>query len=354
MERQKGVLVDVVKQLAYTLLKGLTIAHISLPIKIFEPRSSIQRIVDIWSFAPKFLREAAATKDHLERFKAVIAFSLSSLYICTSQYKPFNPILGETLQGTFSDGTQVFCEHTSHHPPVTNFHMQPEDGSYDFWGFYEFTGSMSANSLRSGLRGPNNIRFQDGQHIRFKSVDFKLGGTVMGDRTIEATGHIVFEDLTNNRKAVIIFSTYKKTGFWTKKESGRKDEFTGLIYQCEPIINPAATSKLLYGKNATDITDLKQIKDIVRPICEIQGSWLQSLRIDGRKYWDIDADTPFRQIPAMGSSVLPSDWRYREDLIWLKYNYMKIAQKWKFRMEQQQRHDRHLRLKRQEERAKGY
>ena len=41
MDRQKGVLVDVVKQLAVTILKGLTIAHISLPIKIFEPRSSI-------------------------------------------------------------------------------------------------------------------------------------------------------------------------------------------------------------------------------------------------------------------------------------------------------------------------
>ena len=84
MERQKGVLVDVVKQLAVTLLKGLTIAHISLPIKIFEPRSSIQRIVDLWSFAPKFLRQAADITDHLERFKQVIAFSMSSLYICTS------------------------------------------------------------------------------------------------------------------------------------------------------------------------------------------------------------------------------------------------------------------------------
>lgn len=45
----------------------------------------------------------------------------------------------------------------------------------------------------------------------------------MGDRTIDTTGHILFEDLTNNRKAVIIFSTYKKTGFWRKTESGRKD-----------------------------------------------------------------------------------------------------------------------------------
>lgn len=116
---------------------------------------------------------------------------------------------------------------------------------------------MSANSLKSGLRGPNNIRFADGHHIRFKSVDFKLGGTVMGDRTIEATGHIIFEDLTNNRKAVIIFSTYKKTGFWKKTESGRKDLFSGMIYDCLPIANPDASIKLLYGKNAAEITDLK-------------------------------------------------------------------------------------------------
>ena len=128
--------------------------------------------------------------------------------------------------------------------------MHPEDQSYDFWGYYEFTGSMSANSLKSGLRGPNNIKFADGHHIRFKSVDFKLGGTVMGDRTIEATGHIVFEDLTNNRKADVIFSSYKT-------ESGKKDEYTGIIYQCQPILNPDATTKLLYGKNATEITDLK-------------------------------------------------------------------------------------------------
>jgi len=147
--------------------------------------------------------------------------------------------------------------------------MHPEDQSYDFWGYYEFTGSMSANSLKSGLRGPNNIKFADGHHIRFKSVDFKLGGTVMGDRTIEATGHIVFEDLTNNRKAVVIFSSYKKTGFFRKTESGKKDEYTGIIYQCQPILNPDATTKLLYGKNATEITDLKQIKDNVKTICEI-------------------------------------------------------------------------------------
>ena len=82
-------------------MKGLTLSHISLPIKIFEPRSSIQRIVDIWSFGPKFLKQASESYNHLERLKLVIAFALSGIYICTSQFKPFNPILGETLQAQF-------------------------------------------------------------------------------------------------------------------------------------------------------------------------------------------------------------------------------------------------------------
>jgi hypothetical protein len=68
--------------------------------------------------------------------------------------------------------------------------MHAEDKSYEMYGFYEITGSMAANSLKSGLRGPNNIKFADGQHIRFRTPDFKLGGTIMGERTIEADGSI--------------------------------------------------------------------------------------------------------------------------------------------------------------------
>lgn len=41
LDKQKGVLANVVKQLAINLMKGLSISHISLPIKIFEARSSI-------------------------------------------------------------------------------------------------------------------------------------------------------------------------------------------------------------------------------------------------------------------------------------------------------------------------
>ena len=70
------------KQLVVNALKGLSISHISLPIKIFEPRSSIQRIVDLWTFGPKFLKQAAESKDPLERMKYTIAFAMSSIYMC--------------------------------------------------------------------------------------------------------------------------------------------------------------------------------------------------------------------------------------------------------------------------------
>ena len=63
-------------------MKGLSISHMSLPIKIFEPRSTIQRIVDLWTFAPKFLKKAAETNDPLERLKLTIAFAMSSIYMC--------------------------------------------------------------------------------------------------------------------------------------------------------------------------------------------------------------------------------------------------------------------------------
>lgn len=84
------------KQLAYYLIKGLSISHISLPIKIFEPRSSAQRVADLWSGAPVFLTAAANATDPVERLKNVVAFGLSSYILCNSQNKPFNPLLGET------------------------------------------------------------------------------------------------------------------------------------------------------------------------------------------------------------------------------------------------------------------
>ena len=119
----------------------------------------------------------------------------------------------------------------------------------------------------------------------------------MGDRTVEGVGNMIFEDLTNNVKGVLIFNTYRKSGFWTTTETGKKDEFTGIIYKAKPI-DAAASFKSFYTKNATEIKEMSSIEhEIEEKLCDVEGSWLRNLKIDDKVYWDIDSDTPVRQAP---------------------------------------------------------
>jgi len=144
--------------------------------------------------------------------------------------------LGETLQARFPDGTLLYCEHTSHHPPITNFLLEDKDGLYTMSGFFEQCGKMGANSFTSRLSGPCYLNFKDGHQIRFGFPSYKVGGMVMGERTIETVGSTMFEDTTNNRKAVLLMSSYKKTGWIRSTYSGLKDEISGIIYDSDEII----------------------------------------------------------------------------------------------------------------------
>lgn len=237
-------------------------------------------------------------------------------------------MLGETLQGKFKDGTKFYCEHTSHHPPITNFLVEDPDSLYTLSGYYEIHGKMGGNHFVSVLRGPNNIVFKDGHHIRFGFPSYKLGGTVMGERTIEAIGSCTFEDFSNHRKAVLLMNTFKKTGWIRQSSSGCKDSMTGIIYDSLPLRGDKKSVEKNYGKNIEFVSDLKNLKDIKKKLCSIEGSWLYNLVIDGKRYWDSAIDVPLRQLPCIEGEdeyVLSSDWRFREDLIWLKYGYQAVA-----------------------------
>lgn len=161
-------------------------------------------------------------------------------------------------------------------------------------GYYEVTGKMGANNLISGLRGPNDIVFKDGHHIRFGFPSYKLGGTVMGERSVETIGTCFFEDLTNNRKAVVQLSTHKKTGWIRSTYTGLKDGIEGIIYESTRLSGNKESIKKNYSKDIEFVNDLKNLKDFKREICTVEGGWLSSLTIDGKVYWEIDAQVPNR------------------------------------------------------------
>lgn len=157
-------------------------------------------------------------------------------------------------------------------------------------GYYEFFGGFGANSFVSGLRGPSTIEFADGTSLRFNAPDFKIGGSMYGDRTVEPTGSIVLQDLKNKLKAVVVLGTYKEAGFWSKTVSGSKTDVEGLIYSVKPDNN----RPIKYGKDQKLPQEIKSVDDIKDKICNLSGNILQEFRFDNKVYWNIDTDQPQR------------------------------------------------------------
>ena len=65
-------------------------------------------------------------------------------------------------------------------------------------------------------------------------------------------------------------------------------------------------------------------------IATVEGYWTQCVCFDGKKYWD--TKEPCYQW-LMTSDVLPSDQRFREDLLWLGYGNKQLSQEWKTLLE---------------------
>ncbi|EGR33546.1 PH domain protein [Ichthyophthirius multifiliis] len=303
---------ELIQKVGKQLIEGKDVVSVSLPVRIFEPRSTIERICDNWAFMPIYLRMAANTKDQLERFKLTISYAVAGLHNACKQMKPFNPILGETFQGFWPDGTSICIEHTSHHPPISHFYVEDQQKKFSYFGYYEYKARLKgANSVLGSQDGPNHVLFYDGQEIIFSYPPCKITGLLYGTRVLEWFDQMVFRDEKNDLECILSF---EQPGGYFYKAQNPTDFFIGQI---------------------------RKISDKNNIICEVKGSWLDYLMFDGKKYWDIEIVEPAGVIWV--DKPLSSDCRYRQDLIFLAQKDLEQAQEWKTRLEVIQRHDRKLR-----------
>lgn len=149
--------------------------------------------------------------------KYVVTFAISGLHnTCLPKKKPFNPILGEvrdlehsfrphrrnlcaklhaqqhthntnmrhthmrtaknvprrpvgkcarhltlpqTFEAKYPDGTEICCEQTSHHPPVTSWQVHGPQGAYHFYGFGEWSAHFSVNSVTGYAHRPSMLTY---------------------------------------------------------------------------------------------------------------------------------------------------------------------------------------------------
>uniref|UniRef100_A0AAV1UEP5 PH domain-containing protein n=1 Tax=Peronospora matthiolae TaxID=2874970 RepID=A0AAV1UEP5_9STRA len=324
-KKQGGVVKDVIKSAGAKILEGKSAVSLSLPVRIFEPRTNLERVCDLMLYAPTFLNVAYAQNDALERFKYVMTFAVAGLHHSIGQLKPFNPILGETFQSTLNDGTDVNCEHTSHHPPISNFQFTGE--KYSIAGFVLWHASMSvkSNAMLNTNKGPIRVTFPDAEDVSGTTIEYNLpylqiGGLLWGDRTVDIMGNMVFEDKKNH-------------------------------FQCELRLNPDAKSGMggIFSSSKTPTDSLRgTILDTsvspAREICDVSGSWLHDLVFDNKTYWSIDKHQSGYMMPYPKEKILASDSRHREDLHYLAAGDLDESQEWKVKLEVLQRADRKLRL----------
>jgi hypothetical protein len=67
------------------ILKGnLNLVNTSFPVLMFEPRSYLQKLADIWAY-PDYINAAAAQQDPLERMKLLVTWMVAGAQHSTAQ-----------------------------------------------------------------------------------------------------------------------------------------------------------------------------------------------------------------------------------------------------------------------------
>jgi hypothetical protein len=174
------------------------------------PLSLLELMPNSFSTCCTYLQKAASVSDPVERMKLVMAVSISFMLPNQGFEKPLNPVLGETYQAVCGDGTVVYMEQTSHHPPISSFLLEAPDGAYTISGW-------SGGSIWAGLNnatwtssGYKKIVFRDGQTITFNPANDYFYNTFMGTLGHQMQGTVDFVDEKNDIKGTYTFGCIKR------------------------------------------------------------------------------------------------------------------------------------------------
>ena len=339
---KKDVMMGVLKSVGSKLKEGkiMDLLKISRPALLSAPKTYLECIAgDLCQ--TKFLDKAAATEDPVLRLKYVTAFTMSGLCKNITELGnngPLNPILGETYYAEKRDGTTLFCEQISHHPPVSAFLMNHPTGAYKVYGTGEVTAKMAGFNTINGQRvGDTVIEFKNGGKIVIGNPEMRIDGLVMGERIVNYMRSFTLVDEKNKIGAEITFN-YEEVGTISKLASSFKGFFGGGSAQKseKPLFDSFNVS--LYSFNRPkDSTEIYKAE-----ICTGSGSWLSHIEIEGEVFWKLTDPIENAWIES-GSMKLDSDSSNRMDARFIKEKNFDQAQKEKEDLENLQRHDAKLR-----------
>jgi len=332
-EDAKKIGYDAVKYLvakfSKNVLQGKSILNISLPVFMFDKRTLHIAFAYEQKFAPLFLTKAALCVNKIERLKWVTTYLISCLHLSVIQLKPFNPIIGETFQCRVGN-IDIYIEQTVNHPITLNIYSKEINGNFIMYGYLITDASVYINTLYSTRLGKCFIKFKDGTLYQLRLPPITLKGISMGDRIFNYYNKTIVQDLTNNLCSYIEMNP-DEPGFFTSFFKSKKtfpDYFRGKIVDLKDV-TPEETN----GDH--------KIKNDAKIYANIEGEWTSFISFDNVEYWNNENTKGFTIFSH--EFTLPSDGRYRGDLINLIKGNQDQSQIEKEKLEVRQRQDRKLR-----------
>ncbi|KAK9824358.1 hypothetical protein WJX72_009678 [[Myrmecia] bisecta] len=344
---QRNAVMEVIKEAGKSLLTGhLDLISLSLPVKMFESRSYLEKLTDVWVF-PCFLDRAAAASSPLYRLQLVATWFIAGQQNAFASWmKPFNPILGETFQAATASGTRVYLEQISHHPPIAAYQMMGPGRAWVLTGVSRPEVRYKGNAVKTLVRGARTITFADGTRMELNFPSYLLKGILYSDQPHgEMDGTFSILDVTHNLRCQIEFGKVVGERNWLLQ---RPDSFSGQIVQlnapavgaCQTLHRGSSFTHLA-SKFASLAAPSSKAADAREPAEEVLsrcvGNWLAFCDWDGSRFWTLVSEPPECWLP--DSQPLPSDARYRSDLQQLKQGNLQAAQAAKELLEAQQRTD---------------
>eukprot|EP00698_Gefionella_okellyi_P007410 TRINITY_DN1806_c0_g1_i2.p1 TRINITY_DN1806_c0_g1~~TRINITY_DN1806_c0_g1_i2.p1 ORF type:complete len:413 (-),score=77.45 TRINITY_DN1806_c0_g1_i2:891-2075(-) len=358
VKEQRKIATDWLKQVGMNILDIRNVMRTSLPVRLFEGRSYLQRVADSFAFGTPLLKKAAESTDPVERLKFVMAFMLSGLHLTCKQAKPFNPILGETFQATYPDGTQVYCEQVSHHPMVSAWELVEPNGLFHLSGHGQWIGSFRGNSVKGHQLGDITVRFHDSDTVHYGPLpEMWMRGVLLGERRVEYLGLVPFYYPRYQLACTLQFNPDAGfVNFFTRKQKP-SDWVRGDICRIAPDqVKKAQDHFASSHSQFEDEDDSGGKRDDEPPkefsghkfkgeqVSHVEGTWLGGIEFDNQRLWDRTVLGEHNVVdPTPVADPLPSDSRFRGDLMNLLKEDWDASAKAKHELEELQRHDARLR-----------
>ena len=197
------------------LLKGQfsDLMKIGTPAYIHSHQSYLHMISKDLSFYEYYMREAMKRpEDPVWKLKNIVMAVLATLHLVVEQgtKSPLNPILGETLVQESESGMRVYCEQTSHHPPISNFLIEgPPDCLFKVYGHFEYRVKVRGmfSHVDVSMPGRVSIELPDGSKYQSEYPQLTVEGLMSSEKVINPHGELRITDQTSNHQLVVDFDT---------------------------------------------------------------------------------------------------------------------------------------------------